>query len=169
MQAADGDSENSGMPTLAELITEQKELHGYSYAELEHRAEHAISRQRWQQLGSNVRITEFPEPATIEAIAAALNLNVSHVLLATARSIGMAVESDGSSDLARMLPRSAQKLTIDQRNALLTLIRTIVEPDREERLSRARAVARGDVPIMPAGHGGTSSDRSKRRPRRGRV
>ncbi|OCB09282.1 hypothetical protein A5717_26280 [Mycolicibacterium porcinum] len=156
------------MPTLAELITEQKEFHGYSYATLEARADHVISRQRWQQLGSNVRITEFPEPATIIAIAAALNINVSEVVLATARSIGIPVEADGSSDLARMLPYSARDLTSDQRNAILALVRSIVTPDRGDRLAAARAVARGEQPIMPPGHGSTPEN-PKRRTRRNRV
>lgn len=163
----DGDADDSGVPTLAQLITEQKDLYGYSYAELAARTDHVISRQRWQQLGTGVRLHEFPEPATLAAISAALGVNVSHVLLATARTIGLPVEIDGTSDLARMMPYSARKLTVDQRNAILAVVRSIVDPDRAERLADARAVARGEKPIMPPGHGSTPESPKPRQRRRG--
>lgn len=115
------------MPTLSELITEQKQRRGFSYADLENRADSAIRRQRWQQLGTGVRIKEFPEPATIEAMAKALDVDVAVVVLAAARSIGLDVKRGAQSDLAAMLPYSANKLTADQRAAIVALVRAITE------------------------------------------
>jgi len=70
------DQDDSGnvpiVPTLADLISEKRALRGFSYTDLEHRAGNVITRQRWQQLGTGVRVKEFSEPATIRAMAAAL-------------------------------------------------------------------------------------------------
>lgn len=117
------------MPTLAELITQQKQRNGASYRTLEDRAGSVISAQRWQQLGTGTRINEFPEPATLQAIADALQVDIATVVLAAARSIGLKVRRRSESDLAAMLPASAARLTGEQRDAILALVRAIT---REE-------------------------------------
>ncbi len=125
--AAEDDSQNVPIvPTLAELIGEKRDLRGYSYADLETRAGHTITRQRWQQLGSGARVKEFSEPDTIRAMAAALEVDESLVVLAMAKSIGLNVELGGAqSALARMLPASARDLTAEQRNAIVGMVRVI--------------------------------------------
>lgn len=125
MQASDGTADDSGVPTLAELITEQKAFRGYSYRTLEARADSVITAQRWQQLGTGVRIKEFPEPATLQAMANALGVDVTAVVMAAARSIGLPVRRVAESDLAAMLPQSASLLTTDQRDAILAVVRSI--------------------------------------------
>ncbi|QCG77213.1 immunity repressor [Gordonia phage Lutum] len=127
MRGTDGDRQARNVPTLSELITERKTLRGFSYADLENRADSVISRQRWQQLGTGVRIKEFPEPATIEAMAAALDVDVAEVVLAAARSIGLNVQRGAQSDLAARLPYSADKLSPVQQDAIVTLVRSITE------------------------------------------
>lgn len=117
--------DDSGVPTLAQLIADRKTQRGLSYGDLESRAGFVISRQRWQQLGTNLRVKEFPEPATLEAMAAALEVDVALIVLATARSIGLPVESGAQSDLARMLPSSARHLTVEQRDAVLAVVRAM--------------------------------------------
>ncbi len=119
------------MPTLDELIAERKRLRGFSYADLENRAASTISRQRWQQLGTGVRIKEFPEPATLEAMATALDVDVAEVVLAAARSIGLDVKRGAQSDLAARLPSTADRLTEVQRDAIVTLVRSITEVQHE--------------------------------------
>ncbi len=121
----------SGVPTLDELIAERKRLRGFSYADLENRAVSTISRQRWQQLGTGVRIKEFPEPATLEAMATALDVDVAEVVLAAARSIGLDVKRGAQSDLAARLPSTADRLTEVQRDAIVTLVRSITEVQHE--------------------------------------
>jgi len=113
------------VPTLADLIQAQKTARGYSYRVLEARANDVITAQRWQQLGTGVRIREFPEPATLQAMADALEVDVASVVLAAARSIGLPVKRSAESDLAAMLPASAALLTDEQRDAILALVRSI--------------------------------------------
>ncbi|WP_157932309.1 hypothetical protein [Mycobacteroides abscessus] len=79
------------VPPLAEFIRIEKGRTGVSYRELEARSDSIISAQRWQQLGTGVRMKEFPEPATLKAMAAALRVDVTQVVLASARSLGLAV------------------------------------------------------------------------------
>lgn len=121
----------SDVPTLDELIAERKRLRGFSYTDLENRAGSVISRQRWQQLGTGVRIKEFPEPATLEAMAKALDVDVAEVVLAAARSIGLDVKRGAHSDLAARLPSTADRLTEVQRDAIVTLVRSITEVQHE--------------------------------------
>lgn len=136
------------MPTLSELITEQKQRRGFSYADLENRADSAIRRQRWQQLGTGVRIKEFPEPATIEAMAKALDVDVAVVVLAAARSIGLDVKRGAQSDLAAMLPYSANKLSADQRVAIAALVRSITDRDADTRPSGDAGDAQTSIPSL---------------------
>jgi hypothetical protein len=118
--------DNSDVPTLAELITDQKEDSGLSYEQLAAKSDNVLTRQRFQQLGKGLRITEFPEPATLAAIAVSLDVDVALVVLATAKSIGLSVDTGSESELGMMLPAAARNLTRDQRNALLSLVRSIV-------------------------------------------
>jgi len=124
------DQDDSGnvpiVPTLADLISEKRALRGFSYTDLEHRAGNVITRQRWQQLGTGVRVKEFSEPATIRAMAAALEVDESMVVLAMAKSVGLNVELGGAqSILARMLPAVARRLTAEQRNAIVGMVRVM--------------------------------------------
>ncbi|WP_043778173.1 helix-turn-helix transcriptional regulator [Rhodococcus sp. JVH1] len=112
------------MPTLADLISARKSERGWSYQQLAGRANDVVSRQRWQQLGTGVRIKEFPEPTTIQAIADALEVDVTLVVLSVARSIGFAVRTQDSS-LAAMLPPGADELNEEQRDAVLAVVRAM--------------------------------------------
>lgn len=124
MPGRDGDVQASAVPTLADLISARKTERGWSYQQLADRAHGAVSRQRWQQLGTGVRIKEFPEPATIQAIADALEVDVTLVVLGVARSIGFAVRTQDSS-LAAMLPPGADQLNDEQRDAVLAVVRAM--------------------------------------------
>lgn len=122
------------VPTLAELITEQKRQRGFSYRDLEVRADSVITHQRWQQLGSGTRVKEFSEPPTIRAMARALDVDEALVVLAMAKSIGLDVEVGGAqSELARMLPGSTRALTAEQRNAIVGMVRAMTQsPDESQ-------------------------------------
>ncbi|WAY18445.1 hypothetical protein OF855_24730 [Mycolicibacterium fortuitum] len=120
------------MPNLQQLITEQKNLRNRSYSDYERMAGYVISRQRWQQLGTGARIKEFSEPATIKAMAEALQVDVAVVVLAMAKSLGLPIESGvAQSDLAVMLPPSARNLTAEQRDAVVRLVR-VFAPEEDE-------------------------------------
>ncbi len=98
---------------------------GWSYADLERRSEHALSRGRWQQLGSGVRQRKFPDPASIEVIARVLDVDVTTVVLAAAQAVGLDAHLRGS-DLAHLLPTGTEQLSERMRDAILTLIRAAV-------------------------------------------
>jgi hypothetical protein len=121
--------DDADVPTLAQLISESKTDIGLSYDQLAARTGYVVTRQRFQQLGTSKRLKEFPEPATLAAVAEALKLDVALVVLATAKSIGLSVDMGSRSDLGMMLPSAARNLTRDQRNALLSLVRSIVAED----------------------------------------
>jgi hypothetical protein len=140
-------SDDSDVPTLAQLITESKTDSGLSYDQLAARTDYVVSRQRFQQLGTSTRLKEFPEPATLAAVAEAIKVDVAVVVLATAKSIGLSVDMGSRSDLGMMLPAAARNLTIAQRNALLSLVRSIVTES-----SGAR---------RPVGDGGVAEDQSE--------
>jgi hypothetical protein len=139
------------IPTLEELITNKRDERGYSYGELETRAGNVISRQRWQQLGSGARVKEFSEPATIRAMATALDVEQSLVVLAMAKSIGLDVELGGAhSVLAQMLPASARNLTPEQRNAILAIVRVIGQSRSQQQQRVQPAPPIGAAPPAPA-------------------
>ncbi|WP_336794238.1 hypothetical protein [Gordonia malaquae] len=118
--------------TLADLVQQQKAARGLSYRMLQERAGDVITAARWQQLGTGTRLKEFPEPATLEAMATALDVHITEVVLAAARSIGLNVTRGATSDLAAMLPPSAASLTVEQRDAVLTLVRSITAMSRTD-------------------------------------
>lgn len=115
------------MPNLQQLITEQKRLSGYSYDEYANRSGHVISRQRWQQLATGQRIKEFSEPPTLQAMADALEVDITLVVLAMAKSLGLQVGTQ-QSDLALLMPPSARHLTPEQRDAIIRLVRVFTPP-----------------------------------------
>lgn len=120
-----------GVPNIQQLITEQKQLRSRSYGDYERMAGYVISRQRWQQLATGARIKEFSEPATIKAMAEALEVDVAVVVLAMAKSLGLPIESGiAQSDLAVMLPPSARTLNAEQRDAIVRLVRAFA-PEEE--------------------------------------
>lgn len=161
MQGSSDQVQSSYVPTLEELISTRKAERGWSYAALADRANGALSAQRWQQLGTGVRIKEFPEPATLRAMAEALDMNISAVVLSAARSTGLDVKND-MPILAQQLPAAANLLEPDVRNAIVALVRAMTkglnddevedaEPGtqaRGEELGRAGRRSKGRTPPM---------------------
>lgn len=111
--------------TLAQLIRSRMTEHGWSYTDLEQMSAHALSRGRWQQLGSGVQQKKFPDPASLKVIAAVLEIDVTTVVLAAAQTLGLNAHARGS-DLANLLPPGTERLSEPIRDAILTLIRAAV-------------------------------------------
>lgn len=76
---------------------------------------------------NGTRAVESPEPAAIAPIAKALDVDVHHVALSVAVSIGLPVKANGS-DLAAMLPFSAHYLTAEQRDVILAVVKAMNPP-----------------------------------------
>jgi transcriptional regulator with XRE-family HTH domain len=101
------------------------EERGWSYADLARRSGHALTRGRWQQLGSGAPSKKFPDPASLSAIAQVLEVDITAVVLAAARAVGLDARLEGSS-LANYLPAGTSDLSDRMRDAILQLIRAAV-------------------------------------------
>jgi hypothetical protein len=111
--------------TLHQLIRSRMDDRGWSYTDLERRSDHALSRGRWQQLGSGARQRKFPDPASLTTIAEVLEVDITAVVLAAAQAVGLDARIEGS-DLARQMPAGTSDISERMRDAILTLIRAAV-------------------------------------------
>ncbi|WP_336794240.1 helix-turn-helix transcriptional regulator [Gordonia malaquae] len=95
--------ENTLQPvSLAEMVQHQMAARGLSYSSLAERTGDVITAAQWQQLGTG-GLTEFPQPATLDAIATTLDVSITEVVLAAGRSAGLDVKRGATSDLAAMV------------------------------------------------------------------
>lgn len=136
------------VPELADLISHVKTTRGWSYQTLADRTEGVLTRQRWQQLGTTVRIKEFPEPETLSAIADALQVNITSVVLAAAKTIGLPVTRELSA-LATLLPVGTERLADYQRDAIVGVIKAMLRSDEDRRRREDTSTAQGS----PQGRG----------------
>lgn len=113
-----------------------------SYADLERAGGGSPSAKRWQQLATKPQ-ANFPDPPTIRAMARALGVSESSVIVAAGRSLGLTLDAP-EGPLVDLLPPGAKKLTHHQVSAVLAVIRAMLEP------ADAPAKTRGDeVPLPP--------------------
>lgn len=105
------------------------QVHGWSYSDLERRSGRALSRGRWQQLGSGVPQKKFPDPVSLKVIAQVLDVNITAVVLAAAQAVGLDARPQGSA-LARLLPPGTDQLSEQMRDAILALIGSAVADAR---------------------------------------
>ncbi|MGU3432977.1 hypothetical protein ACNHUS_08150 [Actinomycetes bacterium M1A6_2h] len=79
--------------TLERLIHEFLATRRWSLDDLVSRYHGSVSRESWRQWASGASLSTFPEPSTLAAAAAALDVDVVTVVLAAARSTGLAVDT----------------------------------------------------------------------------
>ena len=116
------------------LIRSRMRERGWSYSDLERASGRALTRGRWQQLGSGLRQRKFPDPESLTAIAQVLEIDITSVVLAAARTLGLDVRRPGTG-LSQLLPAEAAHLSARMRDAVLALIRAAVSdaaPDHGE-------------------------------------
>jgi hypothetical protein len=119
---------------LDALIRSRMRDHGWSYSDLERASGRALTRGRWQQLGSGLPQRKFPDPGSLTVIAQVLEVDITSVVLAAARTVGLDVRRPGTG-LSQLLPTEAAQLSGRMRDAILALIRAAVAdalPDRGE-------------------------------------
>jgi hypothetical protein len=116
--------------TLHQLIRVRMDAQGWSYSDLERQSGRALSRGRWQQLGSGVQQKKFPDPASLSVIARVLDVDITTVVLAAAQAVGLAVRPAGG-DLADLLPPGTDRISERMRDAILMLIRAAVAESSE--------------------------------------
>lgn len=134
--------ERSAVPPIQDLIPPEGER---SLADLEDLSGGEIKRAQWGKW-RNGQMLNFPEPATIQAIAQALNLNVTLVVLACAKTLGLDVTTHRNR-LENLLPPRAADLTDRQIEAVVSVVDAIVTANDRPRRGTddgpgLRAVAR---------------------------
>jgi hypothetical protein len=97
-----------------------------TYLGLEEASGGVVKAQRWNQIVNGIRISEFPEPRTIEAMSKALNVNVEVLVLAFARAVGLDVQRHRSM-FADLLPPMVDKLTDADRDYILNTVRFLAD------------------------------------------
>lgn len=117
----DGES----VPTLQQLVQARVDERGWSDGQLAARSGFKLSRNRWQQMRTGVRMTAFPKPPSILLIAEVLECDVTTVLLAIAQTLRMPVRRRGP-DLAYLLPAGVDRLPAPMTSAILGVIRAAV-------------------------------------------
>lgn len=117
--------EDGSAPTLRKLIRSRMVERGWSYADLERESGGALSRGRWQQLGSADAQHKFPHPESLRIIAQVLEIDVTSVVLAAARAVGLSVPAQ-TGDLADRLPAGTERLSPTMRDAILGVVRAAV-------------------------------------------
>ena len=139
------DEDDSPAPGLDDLIRAGMHERGWSYSDLERASDRALTRGRWQQLGSGVPQRKFPDPASLTVIARVLEVDTTTVVLAAARSLGLDVGRQRA-ELAHLLPVHTERISERMRDAILTLIRSAVAEapdDRGLEVSRSGALRAG--------------------------
>lgn len=111
--------------TLHQLIRTCMEDRGWSYTDLARRSGQALTRGRWQQLGSGVRQKNFPDPASLQVIAQVLEVDITTVVLGAAQAVGLDARLQGSA-FADLLPGETGRLSPHMRDVILNLIRAAV-------------------------------------------
>lgn len=114
-----------------------------TYLGLEQDSGGVIKAQRWNQVANGIRISEFPEPRTITAMADALNVEVDVVLMAFARTLGLSVKRSRSI-FADLLPPAVDGLSDKQKSAVLSVIRAMNEESGDAIQDEGYFVASGN-------------------------
>ncbi|WP_433786758.1 hypothetical protein ACQPX6_08115 [Actinomycetospora sp. CA-101289] len=126
---------------LHDLIQARMQERGWSYSDLERAAGRALTRGRWQQLGSGAPLRKFPDPGSLTVISQVLEVDITTVVLAAAQSLGLDVRQQGA-DLSSLLPDRTERLSDRMREAILALVRAAVaETLAEDGLEPARSDA----------------------------
>ncbi|MBW0117638.1 hypothetical protein [Pseudonocardia abyssalis] len=131
---------------LNQLIRNRMAEHGWSYTDLENRSAHALTRGRWQQLGSGTPQKRFPDPASLTVIATVLDVDITTVVLAAARAVGLDVRSQASA-LAALLPEGTERLPDVMRDAILALVRAAVADSAQDRDGAVPAARAADTAV----------------------
>jgi hypothetical protein len=129
--ADDPSSADDPVLPLDALIRARMRERGWTYSDLERASGRALTRGRWQQLGSGREQRKFPDPGSLTVIAQVLELDITSVVLAAARTLGLDVRRPGTG-LSQLLPAEAAQLSARMRDAVLSLIRAAVSDARPD-------------------------------------
>lgn len=122
------DPDSEFMPDLADLIQRRLDA-GETIRGLARKSGDRVAHQTFAKWHAR-DVTQFPrEPEVFIGMAAALDENVEQVLLAMASQLGVPLPRYDRA--AGILPAGSERLTYEQRRALRSLVRSIVDVQRE--------------------------------------
>lgn len=134
MTSQDTAGDGEDVRTLPELIAARLGERGWSTRDLQARTDHVVKHQSWSKYAKG-QMDGFPRPATLMAMAKALEVDVTTVVLAVSRTLNLPVYRHGPA-LAHLLPAGTDLLSDTVRNGLLAIIRACVEDAVAQRHGR---------------------------------
>jgi hypothetical protein len=146
MSEADPRAEPDHALPLHDLIQARMQERCWSYSDLERASGRALTRGRWQQLGSGAELRKFPDPGSLTVISEVLEVDITTVVLAAAQTLGLDVRRQDA-ELSNLLPDRTERLSDRMRDAILALVRAAVaetldddglEPTRSDALRGLR-------------------------------
>lgn len=118
------------VPTIAELITAYRDRTGTpSYEVMARKVRDELQPNRLHQLHTKPPKT-FASPRTMELLAELLEVPVATIVLSYAASLGVPVR-DAAPELARRLPPGIDALTQHDEDAVLGVVRALVDARRK--------------------------------------
>lgn len=121
-----GPADGSAVPTIAQLLTAYRDRTGASYEEMARKVGDEINRSTMHKLATEPP-KQFPKlPRTVERLADLLEVPVTTIVLAFAAGLGLDVKTS-QSRLALLLPPSTDLLTEKERDAILGMVRSMME------------------------------------------
>lgn len=137
--------ERRDIPDIGILVQRHIDRTGDSLRQLQRRSGDKVQHSMWDRLAKNT-IKEFPKPDSIPAIAAALSLSETVVVLAIAKSLGVNV-SFPSSGPQIPIPANAEQLDDQGRRLVWDMITALLPPVTEAQArARVRRRARSSDP-----------------------
>ena len=125
---ADIPADSKTVPTIRDLIRSALD-EGRSFRDLEQDSGYRVKSQAFHDLVKHAP-KQFPkETKTITGMAQALNISEAAVVLAYAKSLGVAVDGIGNT-FALRLPADVATIEPDMQNALISMIRAAVKRAR---------------------------------------
>lgn len=120
------------VPSLPDLIDAYRRRTGHSYNDMAARVRGEITSQQLQKLAMEP-IRQFPKKAgTVQLLSELLDVSVTTVVLAYARSLGLPVKQTGTM-LEVTLPPGTEDLTVEDREAVRMITRQLIDARRQGR------------------------------------
>lgn len=128
-------SEASSVPTISELVRAHMDARGASYGDLSRRTNSELSTQALHRIVTG-ELRAFPDVRTLQILSKLLDLPIATILLAVASSLGLPVRQSISS-LEAVLPPGSDVLTAEDREAIRTVTRALIDARRATRSTPA--------------------------------
>lgn len=122
VEQSSGAAHGSGVPTIAELLSDYRDRTGHSYGDMARKVRDEIRGNRLQQLVTAAP-KAFPETRTVELLSELLDLPVTTIVLAFAAGLGIPVTQDPT---PVVLPPGTDTLAPEDKQAIRAITRALI-------------------------------------------